>query len=49
MLLSQQTWKKTALRAEASLVSVLGRVCPLDHVKCCFEITSCSESQSVLN
>ena len=37
------------MKAEACLVSVLGRVCPLDHVKCCFEITSCSESQSVLN
>lgn len=30
-------------------MSVLGSVCPLDHVKCCCEITSCSESRSVLN
>ena len=41
--------REAALRAEACLVSVLGRVCPLDRVKCSFEITSCSESQSILN
>lgn len=35
--------------AEVCLVSVLGRVCPLDLMKCCFEITSCSELQNVLN